>query len=213
MNAPMDFARDKAPELGANQPASEPMPGFHAEHPTEQESAALCADCATRLERHAFPWVPELLDGYCPQCGGTTPLWCPPEQEPTPRNQAMKPEVLFRDSDLAASAGHTMAQMMLGLSKIGVVAAGILLAGFPTKEGSGPLQGGALGGGTGNQLGSTGGGTADPASGAVLGNEMDKWDRTGLGPPPNNSARDHSKPPLEKLRRASSGQRGASTGS
>jgi len=40
----------------------------------EDEGYPLCADCARRLGRYSYPGVPELFEGYCPQCGGTTPL-------------------------------------------------------------------------------------------------------------------------------------------
>lgn len=36
-----------------------------------EEKHLVCAACAKRLGRYAWPGVPELVLGYCPQCGGT----------------------------------------------------------------------------------------------------------------------------------------------
>lgn len=38
------------------------------------EVSLLCLACAERLGQRTWPSVPELVLGYCPQCGGTVPL-------------------------------------------------------------------------------------------------------------------------------------------
>ena len=40
----------------------------------EDDESPLCFNCAERLGKYTWPEIPELLFGYCPQCGGTKPL-------------------------------------------------------------------------------------------------------------------------------------------
>ena len=40
----------------------------------EDEGSPLCFNCAQRLGKYTWPEIPELLFGYCPQCGGTRAL-------------------------------------------------------------------------------------------------------------------------------------------
>lgn len=54
----------------------------------------VCAQCARRLGQYAFPAVPELWDGYCPQCGGTEPLVL---DEPAPRANHTEPTPRQKD--------------------------------------------------------------------------------------------------------------------
>lgn len=57
----------------------------------------LCLDCAQRLGCDDAPQIPELLDGYCPQCGSSHGLKAQPvrsfaefptEPAPQPHTQA-----------------------------------------------------------------------------------------------------------------------------
>lgn len=38
---------------------------------TGEESVSRCFDCARRMGLWVFADVPEMLDGVCPQCGGS----------------------------------------------------------------------------------------------------------------------------------------------
>lgn len=40
----------------------------------DDEASPLCFNCAHRLGKYTWPDIPELVLGYCPQCGGTKPL-------------------------------------------------------------------------------------------------------------------------------------------
>ena len=62
-----------------------------------ETTTTICGECAQRLETSDVDRVPEMLDGYCPQCGSQRGwvvdyergfLEFPPEQEEAAREAA-----------------------------------------------------------------------------------------------------------------------------